>query len=162
MRPIFNTRRLENHGIHLQGEMPAAELDLNQIDEMIAFGELLTYDLEIERQEKAIFVHGSLEIPLRCECVRCLKEFDKGLSLSGWTCFLPLEGEEKVLVSNDSVDLTPYLREDIVLALPQHPLCEPDCGGLKSTRQPDEVEPIADDRQDKQMSRWSDLDKLKL
>lgn len=162
MRLAFNTRQLENQGVHLQGELPAAELDLNQIDGMIAVGEFLKYDLEIEKQEKAFFVHGSLEIPLRCECVRCLKGFEKGLILSDWNCLLPLEGEEKVLVSNDSVDLTPYLREDIVLALPQHPLCEPDCGGLNLARQPDGIRPTDDVGEEKTMSRWSDLDKLKL
>jgi uncharacterized metal-binding protein YceD (DUF177 family) len=28
------------------------------------------------------------------------------------------------------VDLTPQIREDILLELPQRPLCQPDCRGL--------------------------------
>ena len=45
---------------------------------------------------------------------------------------LPLEGEEAVSVVNDCVDLTPYVREDILLEFPQHPLCEPECRGLRN------------------------------
>ena len=52
-----------------------------------------------------------------------------------WIADLPLVGEEKVAVDNDCVDLTPYLREDILLAFPQHPLCEPDCRGLPKAPQ---------------------------
>ena len=43
------------------------------------------------------------------------------------------EGEDRVAVDNDCVDLTPYLREDILLEFPQHPLCKPECRGLKKT-----------------------------
>jgi uncharacterized metal-binding protein YceD (DUF177 family) len=45
---------------------------------------------------------------------------------------LPLEGEDKVPVDNDCVDLTPFVREDILLEFPQHPLCKPDCGGIEN------------------------------
>ena len=48
---------------------------------------------------------------------------------------MPLEGEEKANVINDLVDLTPYLREDIVLAFPQHPLCRPNAAGCKHPKQ---------------------------
>jgi uncharacterized protein len=142
--------------------MPVSDLDLYQIDEMISFGAFLKYDFEIERQDNAFFAQGSLEIPIHCECVRCLKRFEKSLILSPWSCFLPLEGEEKVLVINDSVDLTPYLREDIVLALPQHPLCDPDCGGLKPVQQPDDIRSTRRVGEESSNPRWSDLDKLKL
>jgi len=158
----INIRRLESHALQLVGEMPAVELDLPRVDEMIRFGDRLRYDLKIERQDQAFLVHGHLEIQLLCECVRCLKRFDRELNLSEWTCFLPLDGDEKVLVTNDSVDLTPYVREDIVLALPQHPLCEPDCGGFKSARLPEDTGSACGVREGHPIPHWSDLDKLKL
>ncbi|MFM8470337.1 MAG: YceD family protein, partial [Limisphaerales bacterium] len=52
------------------------------------------------------------------------------LDLPDFAAHLPLDGEDAVPVVDDCVDLTPYLREDILLALPQHPLCKPDCRGL--------------------------------
>ncbi len=39
-----------------------------------------------------------------------------------------------VPIKNDCVDLTPWVREDILLGFPQHPLCRPDCGGLKESQ----------------------------
>jgi uncharacterized protein len=52
------------------------------------------------------------------------------VELPDFAAHLPLEGEDAVVVVDDCVDLTPYLREDILLTLPQHPLCKPDCRGL--------------------------------
>ena len=70
---------------------------------------------------------------LACQCVRCLTSFRLPLELNGWTCHLPLQGEDRVKVLNDCVDLTPYVREDILLEIPQHPLCDPECRGLPKT-----------------------------
>ena len=79
------------------------------------------------------------------------------LALTGWAAHLPLAGEEQVPVENDCVDLTPVIREDILLDFPQHPLCKPDCAGLKSktVRKVKAVEQPAPDL-------WAKLDKLKL
>jgi len=62
-------------------------------------------------------------------------------------------------VINDSVDLTPYLREDIFLAFPQHPLCKSDCRGLAAS-QPDKGRKTT--RPEPDASPWAALDKLKL
>ena len=62
--------------------------------------------------------------------LRCLKEYPHRLVLENWTRHLPLEGEERAPIVNDCVDLTPFLREDILLEFPQHPLCEAECRGL--------------------------------
>ncbi len=72
---------------------------------------------------------------------------------------LPLEGEDKVAIDNDCVDLTPFVREDMLLEFPQHPLCKPDCAGLKKktkVRSADGNEAVA------KPSVWTELDKLKL
>src|SRR5437660_11801259 len=101
-------------------------------------------------------------LKLRCVCVRCLKIFDYRLAFDSWSCLLPLEGEDKVLVSNDCVDLTPYVREDIVLAFPQHPLCEPECRGLlagsSTGARPSSGASVTGDLS----SAWTELNKLKL
>jgi uncharacterized metal-binding protein YceD (DUF177 family) len=61
-------------------------------------------------------------------------------------------------LDGDCVDLTPFLREDILLALPQHPLCSSDCKGLLRKY---EREAIPGSGRDKP-SAWSELDKLDL
>jgi len=152
-----NLRHLAEHGLHLQGELPVADLDLDVHDELVRAEQPLAYDLAVELLHEAVLVTGSLRLPLACECARCLKPFTTDLHLAGWALHLPLQGEDQVPVENDCVDLTPFIREDILLDFPQHPLCRPDCGGLKdkTARKAKAVEKPAPDL-------WAKLDKLKL
>ena len=158
MSLLVNLRHLEDKNLRLQGELSAEELDIETLDELIKVPVPLSYDVEVQKLEHALLVRGNLTLPLRCECVRCLKPFPKTLQVPEWTCHLPLEGEEKVELEGDCVDLTPYIREDIVLAFPQHPLCKSDCRGLAAPKPeaPRGVEPHAG------ASPWAALDKLKL
>jgi uncharacterized metal-binding protein YceD (DUF177 family) len=90
-----------------------------------------------------------------------LKAFQYHIDLTDWACHLPLTGEEKVTVVNDCVDLTPCVREDILLAFPQHPLCKRDCGGLP--KKTNKAQQTTDKTTEKGVSSaWSELDKLKL
>jgi uncharacterized protein len=153
----INLRHLEENGLHLKGELPVAELDLGVNDELVRAEKPLRYDLNVEQLHDAVLVTGSLVLPLDCECARCLKPFRTELKLAGWAAHLPLEGEDKVPVENDCVDLTPFVREDMLLDFPQHPLCRPDCAGLKkkAARKAETAEKSA-------AAVWDKLDKLKL
>jgi uncharacterized protein len=157
----FNLRHLEKRDLHLEGELAAAELDLDGIDEMVRLAEPLRYDLTVERLGGSILVQGALQATLACNCVRCLTSFTQELDLDHWAVDLPLEGEDKVLISNDCVDLTPYAREDILLAFPQHPLCEPGCRGLLDTARRQDSGSI-EEQPHATSSAWSELNKLKL
>ena len=159
---LINLRHLEHKTVTLRGALPAAELDVESIDELIRVRSPLEHDLVAERHERSILVQGSLRLTLACECVRCLKAFERRLALDPWSCLLPLEGEDKVLVSNDCVDLTPYLREDIVLAFPQHPLCEPECRGLLTGSSSGFRSSSGADSTRDLSSAWAELNKLKL
>ena len=151
-----NLRHLEAREIHLQGELPAGDLDFDLRDEMMRAEQPLCYDLHIEKLNNAILVQGRLEMTLDCQCVRCLKPFQRKVELPDWTLHLPLEGEEKVSVDNDCVDLTPFVREDMLLEFPRHPLCKPDCEGLKK------ISPKNKTRGEREASAWAELNKLKL
>jgi uncharacterized protein len=156
----FNIRHLEQRDLSLSGHLPVSELDLEKVDELIHAQQPLEYDLEVQKLDNSILVHGSLRLMLDCECARCLKPFSKELLLQNWTCHLPLQGEENVQVINDLVDLTPYIREDIVLAFPQHPLCELECKGLPGPRKglaPKDIE-----KKELPSPAWAELNKLKL
>jgi uncharacterized protein len=157
----LNLRNLDKHDLHLRGKLSVEELELESVDEVIHPVEPLMYDIEAQKLEHGILVRGVLRINLDCECVRCLKKFKYRLELSDWTALLALEGEETVEVLDDTVDLTPVMREDILLGFPQHPLCKPECGGLPKkavgkgnktgiARQTPEVS-----------STWAELNKLK-
>ena len=157
-----NLRHLENRNLVLCGELPLAELDFALRDDMIRPTQPLHYDLEVELLDDAVLVQGLLRLKLNCQCVRCLKDFEFELELDPWTLHLPLEpleGEEAVSIKNDCVDLTPLVREDILLGFPQHPLCKPDCDGLKPKT--GKSKKIADKAEPKP-SAWTELNKLKL
>jgi uncharacterized protein len=130
----FNLRHLEEQKLRLQGELPVAALDIDPLDPLLRLVEPLRYDLEVEQLDQSVLVRGRLSLTLNCECVRCLRPFAHEVSLPDWACHLAFSGEEATPVVNDCVDLTPYIRDDIVLAFPQHPLCKPECKGLPGLR----------------------------
>jgi uncharacterized metal-binding protein YceD (DUF177 family) len=157
---MVNLRHLEERNVILRGELPLNELDLETRDEMIHVAQPLRHDLEVQRSERGLLVRGRLRVMLECRCVRCLKSFTRELELNPWTCHLPLEGEERVAVVNDCVDLTPYVREDMLLEFPHHPLCKPDCRGLETPKTGKARDPGGKDKLIP--SAWAELDKLKL
>ncbi|MDD5139253.1 MAG: YceD family protein [Verrucomicrobiales bacterium] len=155
-----NLRHLENRNLVLRGELPLTELDFDAHDEMIRVTQPLHYDLEIEMLDDCLLVEGLLRLRLDCQCVRCLKNFEFELELDPWTLHLPLEGEDAVSIKNDCVDLTPLVREDILLEFPQHPLCRPDCNGLKQASVGKAFETAGKD--ESKPAAWAELNKLKL
>ena len=159
---LFNIRHLEDKTLALRGELPAAQLELEGVDELIQVNSPVKYDLEVQQYEQSILAQGRLDLTLKCECARCLKPFHQRLQLPDWTCLLPLEGEEKVAIHNDFVDLTPYLREDILLAFPQHPLCNPECSGLLNASPSSDQDPSGARQTNETSSAWAELNKLKL
>jgi uncharacterized protein len=163
---IINLRHLENRDMEISGELPLAELELDARDEMVRATQPLHYDLEIELLDGSLLVQGCLQITLDCQCVRCLKDFEYELELDPWLQHLPLEpveGDEDepvITIKNDCVDLTPLMREDILLGFPQHPLCRPDCGGLKQASVGKARKTIG--KEESKPSAWAELNKLKL
>ena len=157
----FNLRHLEEKNLHLKGELPPSDLDAEGLDELVRVNQPIAYDLMLERLSNSILVHGSLSAVLECECARCLKKFQKAVELDPWNADLRLSGEEMVAVDNDSVDLTPLIREDILLAFPQHPLCEIECSGLPKAPQKLATHGGGADQSGEGSSPWAELNKLK-
>jgi uncharacterized protein len=131
---------------------------LGNNDELIQVRLPVRYDLTAQRVGDAILVQGRIDLTLDCECARCLKPFQRRVEMSDWTAHLPLEGPEKVAIKDDLADLTPCLREDILLEYPQHPLCEAGCAGLPNRA---EKHKTKDAGQTGSSSAWAELNKLK-
>jgi uncharacterized protein len=159
---LINLRHLENKNLALKGTLDVKELDFQPLDEVIHIDKPLHYDLEVQQLDRSLLVRGTISLALRCECVRCLKEFDHDLKLQDWVCHIPLEGEEGAIIAGDCVDLTPYIREDTLLAFPQHPLCEPECSGLAVSGSGREFSGRSREEPKTASSVWAELNKLKL
>ena len=158
MRPVINLRHLEDGNVTLEDELSVEEMDIETKDELIRVKQPLIYDLEAQKLEGGVLIQGTLRLTLACQCARCLKEFDYPLVLNNWVCHLPLIGDESVKVINDCVDLTPYMRDDMVLAFPQRPLCDPECKGLESLAKAKQPIPEAE----AVSNPWAELNQLKL
>src|SRR6218665_44698 len=157
---LVNLRHLERNDVKLVGELSVAELDIDTRDELVQLKKPLKHRLEAQELDDQLLVRGKVSLHLDCECVRCLKPFVYKLDWPDWTCMIPLSGEEAAPRDGDTVDLTPFLREDILLELPQHPLCKPDCGGLKQPTA-GKSKPKSGASDVKTSSAWAELDKIK-
>lgn len=151
----LNLTELQLNPMELQGSVSAEDLGINLHDELVHLDYALNYSLNVDWMDGAALVQGTVELPVDYECSRCLKRFTRSIILEGYALHLPLIGEDAAEVKDNCVDLTPYLREDILLGLPRHPLCRSDCPGLAKG----EIE--ADTGDQSGDSGWSELDNLK-
>jgi len=158
---LVNIRHLETRSLSLRGELTVEELDIDNRDEMIRVTRPLKYDLVVQKISRSILVQGTQQITLDCRCVRCLEPFAHRLELDGPVCLLELQGEDKVTVENDRVDLTPSLREDILLEFSRHPLCKPECRGLPRKQSRGEDRAVAAGQPGKVSPVWDGLNKLR-
>lgn len=105
----------------------------------------LTVRGQLLESEGQVFLRGKLQGALESSCSRCLEEARLSVDVPLAVTFLPRaqdEGsdrdkgedqEEDVDVATydgDVIDLTPEIRDQLLLALPITPVCREDCAGL--------------------------------
>ncbi|MCX6909329.1 MAG: DUF177 domain-containing protein, partial [Verrucomicrobia bacterium] len=71
-----------------------------------------------------LVVTGRVWTRVGVTCVRCLKDAQRAVEVRDFVV------HREIAQTEDFADLTENLREDILLALPQNPLCSKDCRGL--------------------------------
>src|SRR5262245_48875442 len=121
---------LQKGPVQLSGTLTPGELGLETLDPCIEAQRPIQYQLTAQLMGREVLVEGSIRAIFDCRCVRCLETFQYGLVIDPWICALPLEGDDAAPLVHESVDLTPQMREDSLLGLPQHPVCSLDCRGL--------------------------------
>lgn len=162
----INLVHLDDDPCELAGSIDPQEVDLDSGDELIHFRHPIRYDLLLTLFPDSLLIQGSIEAVVDMECSRCLAPFEEPFRFDGWACHIPLEGEDAAPVENDCVDLTPFIREDILLALPAHPVCGEDCPGAsesmsRASESDAEVldsEKVTGDQ--KSGSVWAELDQI--
>jgi len=139
----INLRHIPAEGKHYRGDENVANLKIE--NPLFQFEEPVHYDLEATLNGKGVLVRGSLRTSVRATCVRTLEPFDLPVNIEDFTVLV----EE---VSGDIVDLTPHIREDILLELPAHPV-NPDA--------PKEVHLTNEPPPAKGSAAWEKLEQLK-
>lgn len=141
-------RQIPPEGLHLEGKekCPIPELET----EGIRCAGPLHYSIDVGVSGGALWANGSLSQPLELRCVSCLERFGYELHVPAFAVHRELQGPE-------TVDLTPFIREDLLLNLPPHPHCDRD-GGRACNAKHIEIE----EQDARRKSDWSALDRLKL
>ncbi len=103
----------------------------------------LEYDLKVEKFDDRVRIQGPVRCELRLQCSRCVDEFP--LKVEGYLDVelaprdampraqeVELRGKELDVeyYEGDEIDITPLVREEILLNLPVRPLCRDECKGL--------------------------------
>lgn len=118
----------------VQRAVPAPDyLGLDMI--RVPAGAELALDLRLESVMEGVLVSGFVTAPLVGECGRCLEPVTSTIEVELQELYAYPESEatddeEVSRLVGDLIDLTPALRDAVVLALPLSPLCEDDCPGL--------------------------------
>jgi uncharacterized protein len=95
---------------------------------------VLTARAEMTR-DGSVHVAGLLQASLQQSCRRCLDPVSDTLDLPLDVSFRRESlGEEEgvwpLALDDGRLDLGPALREELLLALPEYPVCRPDCRGM--------------------------------
>jgi uncharacterized protein len=106
----------------------------------------LEHDVDVSvgayRAGSDLFFHGRFGTPVRGTCARCLESFPFRLDREFSLVLKPAtEATEKpgeradpwlAFYKGDEVDLSPFVREELLLAMPTRALCNEACAGLCS------------------------------
>jgi uncharacterized protein len=122
--------------------------DLNQIDadrrtRDFLFPPFLNVDLAYYRSGRELFFNGMLHGNIQGCCGRCLESYTFRIE-KGFEAILvpePLPTKKRELTrdelgvsfySGEEINLSPFIREQVFLALPMRPLCDESCRGICS------------------------------
>ncbi len=146
-------KQVPPEGLHLEGEedCPLSEVDV----EDVRCAGPLRYKIDIGVSDGALWANGSLTQPVELGCVSCLEEFMHEIKVPAFAVHTELRGPELV-------DLTPFIREDLLLNLPAHPHCDRDGGRKCKAATPKYSNLNEQERETKREHDWELLDKLKL
>lgn len=148
----IHLRQIPAEGLHLEGE---EECPIPQLDpkEVRCTGPL-RYRLDLGISEGALWAKGELAQPVELHCVRCLEAFPYEITVKDFALHTELAGPEEV-------DLTPFMREDVLLNLPPYPHCDRQGGRICPVP---ETDVTAEDQGALEVRPpdWSALDKLDL
>lgn len=117
------------------------------VDETIELEDLtvssgLNGQVTLVRTESGLSLQGEVQVELKLECHRCLREyvFPEDLKINGH--FSRQRGGDVIddtwpIIKDLTIDIAPLVRQEAILCIPIKQLCQPECPGFEaSTDQP--------------------------
>ena len=120
---LVNMQRLREEGEWFEGELHPSALDVRE-DELLGIAGPLRYRVHVMVAGEEVLARGWVAQRLRCVCGRCAADFEADFEEPEFFASFPREEALEFL------NLTPELREGILLALPNYPVCNEECRGL--------------------------------
>jgi DUF177 domain-containing protein len=148
-------KQIPPEGLHLEGEEDCLIPELES-DGVRCAGPM-RYQIDVGVAEGSLWANGCLQQPVELTCVACLEKFVHQIKVTSFAIHTELRGPE-------TVDLSPFMREDILLNLPAHPRCDSE-GGVQCKAGVKQADMSQQDRARRAAKRehdWGELDKLKL
>ena len=118
----IHVNRVPPEGLKEHATCDPRTLDMDRLD--VHLIEPFEVDAIMTKTDHELVVTVEIHCPMRLSCARCLEEFDWRLTTHAIFSY-------KVQPS-DVVDITEDVRQEIILAYPMIPVCQPDCKGLCS------------------------------
>jgi uncharacterized protein len=95
----------------------------------------LTKDIEgeitVSRLESGLLVQGRIETEIELDCDRCLRTFNRPVSVTFKQMFSENPEDDDMPVVDFEIDLAPVIEQEIILSLPIKILHSPDCQGIE-------------------------------
>lgn len=120
---IIEVPKIRPDGEWCEGDEPYSLLDLEG-ERAIRLSRPIHYKFWVQPVSDKLVVKGDLALPVELECGRCADFYSTILAVSSFLRAYDISG------AVETVDVTPDIREDILLQLPTFPVCRPDCKGL--------------------------------
>jgi uncharacterized protein len=127
--------RIPEEGLDIEGEEAFVDEDAGPVTAKVS--------LRVEKVGEDVLMRGEATAGLRLVCSRCLKEFERDLTVPLDLAFSPEKemGEEREhelaeeemsigFYSEDEIDLAEVVREQMLLNIPMKSLCDEACKGL--------------------------------
>lgn len=115
---------LDPDGADFTGSVSPGALEIAPDDPLFAETNGIRYAVHVQLLPDALLARGSVALTLKAFCVRCREPFELDVCDEAFFADIPLTD------TPNEVDLTPAMREAILLALPSHPVCREGCRGL--------------------------------
>ena len=140
------TDEIKDSGYHMSCTRDAQwlrELCSDIDDSDFTFVDDITIQLDIAKAEENIFINCVIAVPIGLHCIRCLADFKFPLEATFHYTLYPdrdrysspdqeinREDLDVLYYQGDIIEISPVVREQLLLGIPSHPLCHTSCKGI--------------------------------
>ena len=120
---MFSIDKIPEEGVFIEETLSPHMFD-GQKDVTGIFRDDVFVTVHLQVLNNTVTAAGSMQTKVRLICSRCTKQFTKPLKI------LDVFYQKEFSHNDEVINLTPEIREDIIIALPIKALCRDSCKGL--------------------------------